>query len=115
MDNATQPAYADGDEDGAEFAMLIREAGWQSVPAGRPRLYRAARDVIACYAIERSAASPDRAGRLVTAISVASVSRMRVPVERVADPDVPGCGNVFVSVEVDDHLVRAVFDTGAVR
>jgi hypothetical protein len=40
---------------------------------------------------------------------------MRVPVECVPDPDVPGCGNVFVSVEVDDRTVRAVFDTGAPR
>jgi hypothetical protein len=40
---------------------------------------------------------------------------MRVPVERVPDPDVPGCGNVFVSVAVDDRIVRAAFDTGAVR
>ncbi|HEV7192279.1 MAG TPA: hypothetical protein VGN35_03660 [Jatrophihabitantaceae bacterium] len=40
---------------------------------------------------------------------------MRVPVECVPDPDVPGCGNVFVSVEVDDRIVRAAFDTGASR
>jgi hypothetical protein len=38
-----------------------------------------------------------------------------VPVECVPDPEVPGCGNIFVSVEIDDHIVRAVFDTGAPR
>jgi hypothetical protein len=48
-------------------------------------------------------------------MSVASVSGMRVPVERVPDTEVPGCGNVFVSVQVDDRVVRAVLDTGAVR
>lgn len=38
-----------------------------------------------------------------------------MPVECVPDPDVPGCGNAFVSVKVDDRTVRAVFDTGALR
>lgn len=40
---------------------------------------------------------------------------MRVPVEVVPDPDVPGCGNIFVRVDVDDRVVRAVLDTGAGR
>lgn len=40
---------------------------------------------------------------------------MRVPVECVPDPDVPGCGNVFVSVHIDDRIVRAALDTGVVR
>jgi hypothetical protein len=48
-------------------------------------------------------------------ISVVSVSSVRVPVECVPDPDVPGCGNVFVSVAIDDCIVRAVFDTGSPR
>lgn len=38
-----------------------------------------------------------------------------MPIERLDDPDVPGCGNVFVHVEVDDRTVRAALDTGAVR
>lgn len=40
---------------------------------------------------------------------------MRVPVECVPDPEVPGCGNAFVSVKVDDRTVRAALDTGALR
>lgn len=38
-----------------------------------------------------------------------------MPVERVPDPDIAGCGNVFVYVEVGDRIVRAALDTGAVR
>ena len=38
-----------------------------------------------------------------------------MPVELVPDLDVPGCGSVFVSVEVGDRIVRAALDTGAVR
>jgi hypothetical protein len=42
-----------------------------------------------------------------------SVSSVRVPVECVPDPDIPGCGNVFVSMAADDCIMRAVFDTGS--
>jgi hypothetical protein len=60
-------------------------------------------------------AARQRAARPAKSISVASVCGMRVPVERVPDPDIPGCGNVFVYVEVGDRTVRAALDTGAVR
>jgi hypothetical protein len=44
-----------------------------------------------------------------------SVSKMRVPIECAPDPEVPGCGNVLVSVEVGGRAMRAVLDTGALR
>lgn len=41
-----------------------------------------------------------------------SVGEMRVPIECVPDPEVPGCADVVVSVEVDGRAMRAVLDTG---
>jgi hypothetical protein len=40
---------------------------------------------------------------------------MRVALEVVPDPDVAGCGYVFVDAHVSGRSVRAVLDTGAVR
>lgn len=40
---------------------------------------------------------------------------MRVPIDYVPDPEVPGCGNIFVPVEVDGCATRAALDTGALR
>lgn len=64
--------------------------------------------------------SPSRAGvstgtQSPVGFSLVRVSRMHVPVECVPDPEVAGCGNAFVSVAVDDLVVRAAFDTGAPR
>jgi hypothetical protein len=36
-----------------------------------------------------------------------------VPVECVPDPDILGCGNIFISVAADGCILRAAFDTGS--
>jgi len=38
---------------------------------------------------------------------------MRVPVEVEPDPEIPGCGSIFVPLEVGDLVARVVLDTGS--